>query len=72
MLYLKRTVLHYANLNSSSLNKHYLWVVEYAIFEFSFYVYFNDAFVKTLIFQCKFQNSFQDVVYYRILGCQTL
>ena len=35
MIYLKCTVVHYANLNSSFLNKHYLRTVEYALLFFS-------------------------------------
>ena len=81
MLHLKRTIVHYANLNSSSINKPFLnygplnmlfcWV-----FLFLIYVYFNEAFVKTSMkklsfFNTNLQNSF-NVVYYRILGCQTL
>ena len=79
MINLKCTVVHYANLNSGSLNKHYLRAVEYAIcfFRFLIYVCFNDAFVKNFttkmsFFNANLQNSFQDVVRYRILGCQTL
>ena len=74
--------MHYANLNSGSLNNSgsYLRAVEYAISFFSFFlinVYFNEAFVKNfiekaIIFNANFQNSFQDVVYYGILVCQTL
>ena len=79
MIHLKCTVTHYANLNSSPINKPYLRAVEYAIsffFRFLIYVYFNKAFVKNFMkkrsfFNTIFQNSFQDVVYYRILGCQT-
>ena len=50
MIHLKCTVVYYANLNSSSLNKHYLWAVEYAIsfFRFLVYVCFNDALSKAL------------------------
>ena len=66
-------VVHYANINSSSINKPYLRAVEYAISFFSFfsifYVYFNEAFKKAPLFNANFQNSFQDVVDYRILGC---
>ena len=73
ILHLKCTALHCANLNSSSINKPSLRVVEYAIFFFRIlvYAYFNDVFVedfmkKTIIFNTNFQNSFQDVVYYTI------
>ena len=46
-------------------------------FRFLICVYFNEAFVKKFMkelsfFNTNFQNSFQNVVYYRILGCQTL
>ena len=44
------TVVHYANLNSSSINEPYLRAVEYTILlllKFLIYVYFNEAFVKT-------------------------
>ena len=37
MIHLKCTVVHYANLNSSSLNKPYLRVVEYSILFFSIF-----------------------------------
>ena len=37
MIHLKCTVVHYATLNSSSINKPYLWAVEYAISFFSFF-----------------------------------
>ena len=41
------------------------------------YVYFNEAFVKNFMGKLSFfnknvYNSFQDVVNYRILGCQSL
>ena len=86
MIHLKCTVVHYANLNSSSINKLYLRAVEYTFsvfcffcffFRFLIYVYINEVFVKNFMkklsfFNAKIQNSFQDVVYYRILGCQTL
>ena len=75
MIHLTFTAVHYANLNSSSLNKYYLQAVEYTIsffFPFHIYVCFNDAFIKNFMkklsfFNANFQNSFQDVVYYRIL-----
>ena len=35
MIHLKCTVVHYANLNSSSINKTYVWAFEYAISFFS-------------------------------------
>ena len=59
-----------------------LRTVEHAILFFfgilvSFLVFFKEAFVKNFLkklsfFKTNFQNSFQDVVYYRILECQTL
>ena len=79
MIYEKCTVVHYANLNSNSLNTHYSRAVEYAIsfFRFLIYVYFNDAFIKNFMeklsfFNDNFQYSFHNIVYYRILGFQTL
>ena len=78
MVHLKCTVAHYANLNSRPINKPYLRAVEYAIFfNFSFTFILTRLLSKTLwkklsFFNINFQNSFQDVVYYRILGCQTL
>ena len=52
-------------------------ITTWRCFRFLIYVYFNEAFVKNLMkklsfFNTKFQNSFQDVVYYRVLGFQTL
>ena len=74
--------MHYSNLNSSSINKPFLNYgplnMLFLFFFFRFiYVYFNEAFVKknyeiTIILNVNFQNSFQDAVYYKILGCQTL
>ena len=85
MIHLECAIVHYANLNSSSINKPYLRTVEYAIsfFRFLIYGYFNNTFVKNFmkklsLFNTNFQNPFQDVicilcnVYNRILGCQTL
>ena len=40
MRHLKCTVVHYANLNSSSINKPYLGAVEYAILFFYFFFVF--------------------------------
>ena len=73
--------MYYANLNSSSISKLFLNYellnMLFSFFQFLIYVYFNESFVKNfmeiLSFFCRnFQNSFQDVVYYRVLGCQTL
>ena len=81
MIHLKCTVVHYADSNSSSKNKPLLNYgslnMLFRFFRFLIYVYSNETFVKQLkkylsFFNTNFQNSFQDVVYYRILGCQTL
>ena len=78
---LKCTVVHYANLNSSSKNKAFLNYgslnMLFRFFQFLLYVYFNETFVKKLMkqlssFNTNFQNSFEDVVYCRILRYQTL
>ena len=47
-------MVHYANLNSSSINKPYLGTAEYAIwfvvfFRFLIYAYFNEAFVENFM-----------------------
>ena len=70
MTQLKCTVVHYPNLNSSSVNKPFLNYgplnMLFRFFRFLIYVYFNKAFVKnsTLYsFNTNFQNSFQDVDY---------
>ena len=62
IIQLKCTVVHYANLNSSSVNKLYCTrAVEYAIsfvfFLFLVYVYFNNAFVKNFIKELLFFNA---------------
>ena len=46
-------------------------------FQFLIYNYFNGAFVKNFMknlsfVNTNFQNSFEDVTSYRILGCHTL
>ena len=80
-IHLKCTIMHYVNLNSSSMNKPLLRAVEYDIslifFGLLIYVYFDESFVKSFIKKLSFcnvnfQNSFQDVLYYILLGCQTL
>ena len=66
---LKCTVVHYANLNSSSINKHYLRVAEYAISCFFIFLFMfiltrllQKLYDKKLsFFNTNFQNSFQDV-----------
>ena len=81
MIHLKCTVAHYVNLNSRFISKPFLnqgpLNILFRFFRFLTYVYFNGVFVKSftkkiLFFNTNFQNIFQDVVYYRILGCQTL
>ena len=75
MMHLKCAVVHYANLNSSSINKPFLNYgplnMLFRFFRFLIYVYFNEAFVKKIMklsfFKTSAQTSFQDVVYYRIL-----
>ena len=76
IIHLKYTVVHYANLNSCSINMPNIRAVEYTIsfFRFPIYVYFKKAFVRNFMRKLSFfntnsQNSFQDVVHYRILGC---
>ena len=71
MIHLKCTVAHFANVNSSSINKLYLWAVEYTIslFLFLIYVYFNEAFVKNFMKRLSFfntnsQNSFHFKIKY--------
>ena len=81
MVHLKCTVVDYANLNSSSINKPFLSYrlsnILFCFLRLFISVYFNKAFVKNFIkkpsvFNTNFQNSFQDIVYYRILERQTL
>ena len=53
MIHLKCTVVHYANLNSSSKNKPFLNYgslnMLFRFFRFLIYVYFNETFVKKLM-----------------------
>ena len=50
MIHLKCAVVHYANLNSSSISKAYLWAVEYAFFFLIPYLcFFNESFVKNFM-----------------------
>ena len=75
-MYFVSIFLHYA----STINKPYLQAVFAArlfFFQFLIYVYFSEPFVKNFMkklafFNKNFQNSFQDVEYYRILECQNL
>ena len=80
MVHLKCTVVHYANLNSSSINKPFL---NYGLLNMVFRLFFfNFLFMFILMkllsknvwnnYHFLIQISFQDVVYYRVLGCQTL
>ena len=74
MIHLKCTVVHYANLNSSSINKPYLrrhWICYFFFFNFLF-MFILKKLIFLSFFNGNFENSFQVVVYYRILGCQTL
>ena len=52
------------------MNKPYLWAVEYTVSFFSISYQCFDFILS--FFNANLQNSFEDVVYYRILGCQTL
>ena len=59
MIHLKCTVVHYSNLNSSSINKlflNYERLSIYIFFQFLIYVHFNEAFVKKNIEQLSFFN----------------
>ena len=53
MIHWKCTVVHYANLNSSSINKPFLNYgllnMLFCFFRFLIYVYFNEAFVKNFV-----------------------
>ena len=78
VIQLKCTVVHYVDLRSSSIIFK-LRAVEYASSFFS--IFYLSLFQrgscekllrKIFIFNTHFQNSSQDVGYYRILGCQTL
>ena len=73
--YLKCTVVNYANKNSSSLNKHYLRAVEYAI---SFFFDFLFMFILTmLLLKTLWKNYYLLIqtskihLFHRILGFQT-
>ena len=80
MIHLKCTAVHDANLKSSYTNKPLLnYEPSKMLLPFFsqvfIYVYFHEAFVKKLnikklsFFITNLQNSFQDLLYYRILGC---
>ena len=77
MIYLKCTVVHYSNLNSSSINKPFLnYGPLNMLYFFSFFFDFLFTFIlmrllsknyeTTIILNANFQNSFQDVAYYKI------
>ena len=78
MIHSRWAVVHYANRKSSCRNNPLNMLYEplnmpLALFRFLIYVCFSKAFVKNLMrklsfFNTNFQNSFQDVVYYRILA----
>ena len=76
MIHLKCTIVNYANLNLGFKNKPFLnyglFNMLFRFFRFHIYVYFNETFVKNFmtglsLFNTNFQNSCQDVAYYRIL-----
>ena len=78
MIHSRWTVVRYANLKPSCRNNPLNMLYEplnmpFALFRFLIDVCFSEAFFKYLMrklsfFNTNFQNSFQDVVYYRILG----
>ena len=77
MIHLKCTIVHYANLNSSSVSKPFVNYgplnMLFLLFMFILTRIFSKPFEKRLsFFNTNFNNSFQDVLCYRILGCQTL
>ena len=64
MIHLKCTVVNYANLNSSSINKPFLNMLFnrpsnmlFRFFQFLIYVYFNEAFVNKFMKQLSFFNT---------------
>ena len=73
--YLKCTVVNYANKNSSSLNKHYLRAVEYAIsffFDSLFMFILTMLLLKTLWKNYYFLIQTSKIhLFHRILGFQT-
>ena len=56
MIHLKCTAVRYANLNSSSLNNHYLRAIKDAIslFLISYLCFFNETFVKSFMKKVSF------------------
>ena len=73
MIHLKCSIVHYANLNSSSIDKPFLnyWPLNMLsrFFRFLVYNYFNEG--NLSFFNTNFQNSFQDVADYRMWRCHT-
>ena len=81
--YLKCTVVNYANKNSSSLNKHYLRAVEYAIYGplntlFLFFFDFLFMFILTMLLLKTLWKNYYFLIqtskihlFHRILGIQT-
>ena len=61
MIHLKRTVVHYVNLNRSSINKPYLRAVEYTI-SFLFFFYFLFMFILTRLLSKAFQKNYQYLI----------
>ena len=81
MAYLNFSVAHYANLSYKSIYKPFLNYkplnMPFRLFRFVIYVCFTKTFLKHFMkklsfFNTEFQNLFQDVIYHRILGCQTM
>ena len=73
MIHLRCTVVHYANLNSSPINKPYLWAVVYAILAFSISIIFilTKFLSKALWNNYHFLIQISKIYFYRILRCQT-
>ena len=81
-IHFNSTVVHCANLNSNYINKLYTdrWICYFVSFNFLFMLIFvstrllSKGLWKQLIslYNENFYNTFQGLVYYRILGCQFL
>ena len=80
MTHLKSTVVHYANLDSSSINKPFLNYgplhMLFRFFQFLIYVILIKLLSKNLRnnyqFLIQFSKIHKDIVHHRVLGCQTL
>ena len=79
IIHLKCTVVYHINLSSSSINKSFSndesrRICYFVFFDFLFMFLLKWRLSKTLWqnYNVNFRNLFQDIVYYRILGWQTL